>query len=136
MSERIVTYVIAAVALAAIATAALLATRPIQIELVAVAQPIERPALRVHSVDLSNVGTGDFHVAFTISTTAHQSSAVIGQRAACAHGVFWDVRMSPEGMLVVETDGGDYTVLTASSSVNDGYPHDIAITRMQGTLAI
>jgi hypothetical protein len=89
--------------------------------------------------DLSNIGTADFRIGFTIRTTAQVGSAVINQRATCSHGNFWGVRTSPTGTIGIETDdGASYTVLIADGTtrINDGVPHRVAITRRQGTLAI
>jgi hypothetical protein len=89
--------------------------------------------------DLSNVGTADFRVAFTIRTTAQVGSAVINQRAECSHGSFWGVRTGPGGAIGVETDdGAHYTVLVSNGAtrINDGAPHRVTIARENGTLAI
>ena len=89
--------------------------------------------------DLSNLGSGDFRIAFTLRTTAQVGSAVINQRAECNHGNFWGVRTGPGGSIGVETDdNASYTVLVADGTtrVNDGAPHRVVITRRQGMLSI
>lgn len=91
--------------------------------------------------DLSGIGTADFRIAFTITTTATAGtgSAVINQRAVCGASHFWDVRMTGAGHLVIETDSGtlgaDYTTfISTGAAVNDGSPHDIVLKRTSGTL--
>jgi hypothetical protein len=90
--------------------------------------------------DLSNVGKGDFRIAFRIQTTATAQSAVLSQRGSCSAGIYWSIRMG-NGHLGVETDNnterpGGYYVLTGIKAVNDGTPHDVVVTRTSGMLAI
>lgn len=87
--------------------------------------------------DLSNLGTGDFHVNFTITTAQGNGEvAVISQRDVCSNGMFWDVRMG-NGQLGVETDDGqgDYTAISGTTVVNDGQPHQVKIARVSGTIS-
>jgi hypothetical protein len=91
--------------------------------------------------DLSNIGLGDFRIAFTIQTSASTGSAVVNQRGNCAAGIYWDVRMQPGGALTLETDNNTlrpagYTNLPGTIPVNDGASHDVVITRTGGVLAI
>jgi hypothetical protein len=87
--------------------------------------------------DLSNIGAADFRIAFTITTRATALSALLNQRPVCNHGDFWDVRLSPDGTLAVETDDGThYTPLFSTLSVNDGNPHNVMVSRVSGTLSI
>jgi hypothetical protein len=80
--------------------------------------------------DLSGLGTADFSVAFTITTTAMVGSGVISQRAMCGHSQFWDVRMRPAGALSVELDDNvSYTDLLAPVTVNDGNAHEVRVCR-------
>ncbi len=91
--------------------------------------------------DLSNVGTGDFHVRFSIRTTATPAvaMAVVNQRPACGTSTLWDVRMEPSGTLAAETDDGSvpghYGVFSLAS-VNDGASHHVDVARLSGVLSI
>jgi hypothetical protein len=91
--------------------------------------------------DLSNIGAGDFRIAFTVQTTATVGSAVINQRGNCAAGIYWDIRMQASGPLTVETDNntlrpGGYTNLPGTIPVNDGIAHAVVVTRTSTMLAI
>ena len=90
--------------------------------------------------DLSGIGTGDFEIAFTITTTAAQLSAVLNQRDMCTYGSFWSVRLKANGHLVFETDDTtgltDYTSYATVAVVNDGVPHAIDIRRIGGQFAV
>jgi hypothetical protein len=94
----------------------------------------------VCGTDLSNVGTGDFQITFTMQTMQKQGRvALFNQRSACAPGDFWDVHLQ-DGMLVVETesliDGGmNDAILTGCLPLADGGPRHIVIQRVGGTLA-
>ena len=48
---------------------------------------------------LSNVGAGDFHVAFDVVTTGATSQALVNQRSSCAPYAGWSVDMSPTGAI-------------------------------------
>lgn len=87
--------------------------------------------------DLSNVGTGNFNIQFTL-TTSTKSAAVLNQRAVCYTDEMWDVRTTGSGTLEVETDdnSGTYTELETPVVVTDGSPHAIVITRLKGTLMV
>jgi hypothetical protein len=87
--------------------------------------------------DLSNVGTGNFNIQFTLTTTT-TNGAVINQRGVCYTDEMWDVRTTSSGQLWVETDDNDgtYTSITTTGSVTDGNPHAVVITRLNGTLLI
>jgi hypothetical protein len=91
--------------------------------------------------DLSNIGLGDFRIAFTIQTSATVGSAVVNQRGNCAAGIYWDVRMQANGALAIETDNNTlrpagYTILGGTIPINDGATHGVVITRTGGLLAI
>ncbi len=90
------------------------------------------------SGDLSNVGTGDFHVLFSLTTTLTSSAAIANQRTTCGHGVFWDVRVAAGGGIRAETDDGtNYSNLTSTgATVNDGKSHAVVVKRASGTLSI
>lgn len=83
--------------------------------------------------DLSMLGTGDFSIAFTITTTATAGSGVLSQRAICMRSRFWDVRMRPNGNLSVELDDTtNYLNLVVPSAVNDGLAHEVRVCRKNG----
>lgn len=96
--------------------------------------------------DLSNIGTGDFHVSLTLTTSQQGLVAVVNQRSACGGGMYWDVRIE-SGHMVVETDDGVFepdgavkedprTTLTSNVTANDGDPHCIRIDRVAEVLSI
>jgi hypothetical protein len=87
--------------------------------------------------DLSNVGTGNFHIQFTLTTTTARG-AVLNQRGVCYTDEMWDVRTTSDGALEVETDdnNGTYTDIVTPIAVADGNPHAIVITRLDGTLMV
>jgi hypothetical protein len=97
------------------------------------------PAVCVNT--LSNVGTGDFRIAFSLTTTA--SGVTIGllsQRTGCTMSTpFWDVTLSATGAIVASTDDGDanhYAFAVSGTAVNDGQTHRIVVTRAHGALWI
>jgi hypothetical protein len=98
------------------------------------------------ATDLSNLGTGDFHISFVIRTLEQGLVAVVNQRAQCGAGMYWDVRLDG-GHPMVETDderrlpdGGfsedPRTALIASGIVNDGLPHSVLIERWSEVLHV
>jgi hypothetical protein len=110
--------------------------------------------------DLSNVGTGDFTISLTLTTTAMNSAgrvgtgpfshigttAVINQRSTCNPSApFWDIRagLPPTGSpanafwIDIETDDTTADDSTANMVVlNDGVPHIVVLTRISGTMRI
>jgi hypothetical protein len=94
-------------------------------------------ASRVCTGDLSNLGTGDFHVSLTVTTTEGGLAGLANQRHECDPSVFWDIRLD-QGFLDVEVDDvAHYTQLfTTRAVVNDGQPHDILAARVAGTLSV
>jgi hypothetical protein len=86
--------------------------------------------------DLSSAGTGDFSIAFTLTTTATARSGVLSQRAICMHSKFWDVRMGPTaGGTAVSLELDDQTTYSSKSfvtPVNDGEPHELRFCRKSG----
>ena len=95
--------------------------------------------------DLSNIGTGDFHVAFTLQTTAGSiDMALINQRTGCDEtSAWWDVSYIPststQGALAVGTCDGSmssYVILEQAAAVHpdDGMPHRIVVSRTGGQL--
>jgi hypothetical protein len=90
--------------------------------------------------DLSNIGTGDFHISFTVTTTQGVEASILNQRSGCFHGMFWDLSLLADGVLQMETDdsasGADYTVLTTAATVNDGNPHQVIVERVSGMLTV
>jgi hypothetical protein len=87
--------------------------------------------------DLSNVGTGNFNIQFTLTTTTKRA-AVLNQRGICYTDEMWDVRTTTSGTLEVETmdNNGTYTEIETPVAVTDGNPHAIVITRLNGTLMV
>jgi hypothetical protein len=87
--------------------------------------------------DLSNIGTGAFHVSLTVRTTQSGRAALLNQRAACTSGTYWDLRFS-SGKLEIETDDhSSYTdLLSTGPDLNDGATHDVVVARVGGELTI
>jgi hypothetical protein len=90
------------------------------------------------STDLSNLGTGDFQIAFTLRSTQGGTFALANQRSACSAGNFWDVRIAV-GHLEFETDdltdgAATDAVLTGCATLNSGQPHQVVIQRVGGVL--
>jgi hypothetical protein len=91
--------------------------------------------------DLSNIGTADFHISFSVTTTQSGVAALVNQRATCTLSDFWDVRLSSNGALDVETvdatQGANGTGLKrVGSRINDGVPHKVLLQRTSGTLTV
>ena len=92
--------------------------------------------------DLSNVGTGDFSIGFTITTTTTFPMVILAQRPSCMGGypVFWDVGLNADGTLLVETCDGTmagYGGLAATTAkVNDGASQKIVVARTAGILTV
>jgi hypothetical protein len=90
--------------------------------------------------DLSNVGTGDFHVACTVTTAQTGRVALANQRSWCFYQDMWDLRMEA-GVPVIELDDeagvNHYTRLwSVGHPIDDGQPHDVLVERVSGTLSI
>ncbi len=80
--------------------------------------------------DLSGVGTGDFTIAFTLTTTeSGLYLALVNQRTAAscsANAPFWDVTIWPLGGIdVAMGDGINQAGVEAGNSVNDGAAHRV-----------
>jgi hypothetical protein len=110
--------------------------------------------------DLSNVGTGDFTISLTLTTTAMSSTgpvgtgtineigttALINQRPLCnASAPFWDIRAglpptgSPANAFCIGIETDDTTADDAVDNIvvlNDGVPHMVVVTRISGTMRI
>jgi hypothetical protein len=88
--------------------------------------------------DLSNVGTGDFTIMFTLTTsmTTHLVE-ILAQRDFCGHQFFWDAQLSA-GALKVELDDNqqNYTECLGTKVINDGQPHRVVMHRAAGILTI
>ncbi|MDP9002950.1 MAG: hypothetical protein M3O46_22900 [Myxococcota bacterium] len=89
--------------------------------------------------DLSQIGTADFRVAFTITTRTTQYQAILNQRSVCNPGSFWDVRVGgfATGVIYAEIDDGThFTNIATAVAINDGVAHDIVFARSAGTLTV
>jgi hypothetical protein len=71
------------------------------------------------------VGTGDFEVKFTITTsTTATVSAIIQQRGICEHSYFWDARLLDRTVFFeVDDANANYAVCQSPIPLNDGLPH-------------
>lgn len=84
------------------------------------------------TMDLSNVGTGDFHISFAITTEATGLTlALVNQQTVCDQSS-WAITLNSEGGIVATT--GDVSV-EAGDSVNDGTPHQVVVERVNGNLS-
>jgi hypothetical protein len=90
------------------------------------------------SQDLSNIGTGDFSISFTITTSAQVNSAIVSQRQICMHSKFWEVALlsDQEGISVETDDQVHYTSFVGPMVISDGAPHDVRICRKSGTIYV
>jgi hypothetical protein len=87
--------------------------------------------------DLSNVGTGDFHVSFTITTTTSNTVLdLLNQGTVCeGSSSAWDVAVGPNGAVEGSTfDGTSIVSLHTTTAVNDGAPHHVVYARTSGVL--
>jgi len=89
--------------------------------------------------DLSNVGPGNFEIAFQIVTTQQGLMALLNQRAVCTYAAFWAIRQSASGKVLIELDNASpasYESLESTRTINDGQPHDVVVARAGGKLTI
>jgi hypothetical protein len=97
--------------------------------------------------DLSNIGTGDFHISFRVATTQTGWVALLNQRSTCYFGMYWDISQCgagvacPEGALIVQTDdtptsSATYQTVHSTATINDGNLHDVEVARVSGVLTI
>ncbi len=87
--------------------------------------------------DLSNIGTADFRIQFTVTTSQTTNAALLSQRAVCTNGMFWDIRILNHQIFAETDDGtGNYTGLYSNKVVNDGLPHFVVVKRVSGVLSI
>ena len=101
----------------------------------------------VCATSVSNVGSGDFSVHFTLTTTVGSiSMALLSQRSGCDEtSAWWDISYIPSsdqthGAIAVSTCNGaasTYVVLdqAAGAHPDDGQPHDIVMSRIAGQLS-
>ena len=89
--------------------------------------------------DLSNVGLGDFEIAFTVATTAWPVApgymAILNQRSECdPNKAGWDVGMNANGTLSIQVfDGSNvYDNEQSASAINDGQEHRVRLSRVGG----
>ncbi len=88
---------------------------------------------------LSRVGSGDFTIAMTLTTTAKVLSTVAFQRTTCDNKHdFWSVTMKPPGVLVEFGQAFvKYTAIDANAiAVNDGRTHAIDVVRRSGRVMV
>jgi hypothetical protein len=97
--------------------------------------------------DLSNIGTGDFHISFDVTTTQNAWAALVNQRGVCG-GLYWDIRQCTtrgnvgacpvDGALFVETadSAGRYSSCYSARAIADGHPHHVALARVSGQLTV
>jgi hypothetical protein len=85
--------------------------------------------------DLSGVGTGDFQISFTLTTTENMRTlALLSQRTGCDDtSAFWDIVVGPTGGITATTyDGTHRAAVEAGNSLNDGKPHRVDVIRREG----
>lgn len=90
--------------------------------------------------DLSGVGTGDFRVTFTLTTTAHVNVSLLSQRIGCDQSsMLWSVSLSYTGQIAAATDDGmaaHWAATIEANSVADGKLHTIVFARTSGKIWI
>jgi hypothetical protein len=100
-------------------------------------QDAHRPDAATCTDDLSGIGTGDFHISVTVTTTQAGPAALLNQRSACGHGMFWDLRLASGGGLQFETDDTTtYVNLLGTHVVNDGKQHAITVARVSKSITV
>jgi concanavalin A-like lectin/glucanase superfamily protein len=87
--------------------------------------------------DLSNIGTNDFDISFTVTSVQGGLVALVSQRTNCGPSVFWDIRMK-DGFILMEVDDvASYTAITsAGTQVDDGAAHHVSVRRSTETLTV
>jgi hypothetical protein len=91
--------------------------------------------------DLSGVGTADFYVRFSVTTTGTVWLPIAQQRWICdATRPFWSVMVKAGGLIEFSvcagTDGGTYDAIDSSSTVNDGQKHEVIAARVAGVFSV
>jgi hypothetical protein len=87
--------------------------------------------------DLSNIGTADFHVSLSVTTTQTGLVAVANQRSECIPSAFWDIRIDGGFVLVEADDVASYGALQSPGPrVDDGRPHDVLFQRKSHVLSV
>jgi hypothetical protein len=87
--------------------------------------------------DLSNIGTGDFQISFSMTGSQTGRTALVNQRRICYFEAFWDIRVS-DGALLIETDQNSQSnwvlFTTKGPLVNDGQVHTVLVRRSAETV--
>ena len=87
--------------------------------------------------DLADIGTADFRIALTFTTTQNGIASLANQRAVCSKvGMLWDLRLESAGVAIETSDSVNVTNLTGSGVVNDGKPHDVLVQRVAKVVTI
>lgn len=87
--------------------------------------------------DLSNIGTNDFDISFTVTSAQSGLVALVSQRTNCGPSVFWDIRMKGGFILVEVDDIATYTEITSTGpQVDDGVGHNVSVRRSAETLTV
>jgi hypothetical protein len=95
--------------------------------------------------DLSNVGTGNFTIAFTVTVSRAPAPSVfvslLNQRAGCTTtSSYWEVAFGSWGGVTASTyngaDGNPIHFVEGSTSIADGKPHHVKVQRVADALAV
>jgi hypothetical protein len=87
--------------------------------------------------DLSNIGTADFHISLSVTTTQSGWVAVANQRAYCIPSTFWDIRIDGGFLFVEADDVKNYAAVESPGPrVDDGKTHNVLMVRSSGRLAV
>jgi hypothetical protein len=103
--------------------------------------------------DLSNVGTGDFCISFTLDTKQTQGeTALLNQRSSCGFSNFWDIRAGLaaadagasaswlEFEADVDSSANDISLGSPPNPfvvvLNDNRPHAVIVKRVSGVVTI
>ncbi len=105
------------------------------------AGPLDAGPATVCLSTLSGIGTGNFTIAFTLTTTsaavgaseAGASLALAAQRpAGCVAGDYWDINLNA-GRVVAQIENGTHNVvLQPNVLADDGQPHRVVFSRIAG----
>lgn len=89
----------------------------------------------VFGAESGNFGSSDFTIAFVIRTMSSGNiESILGKRATCFFGSFWDIRSGSSGTLSLEVyETSTNLGISFGTSINDGLYHTVVFTR-EGTI--
>ena len=107
----------------------------------AIVKPVDMVTPPNCLASLAGVGTGNFTVSFQVVSTA--GAATLLSQSTCPAGnsaAYWYVGNEANGTVYATINGitssGGYAGLNATTPINDGKPHTIALQRRNGSLLL